>query len=144
MASFQIQALRRRFERVKDAARAEAMKALVDEANEIAAAMRRAAPVDSGALRDSIRVEVDQAKMRVYVKAGGQATMVKVRTGASSSKAPKIDYTAFVEFGTTDTRAQPFFWPTWRLSRRRAAGKVTRRISKALKTAANQQGLGGS
>jgi HK97 gp10 family phage protein len=142
MAGARVADLQRRFAKVKDAARKDAVKAMKEAAEEIAAQMRRAVPVESGALRDSIRVEVDEARMRVKILAGGATTTVKVRTGRKSDKAPMVDYHLFVEYGTRRAKAHPFFWPTWRLMRQRSRGKVTRSITKALKAEAARQGVG--
>lgn len=54
------------------------------------------APVDTGALRDSIRVELEALAARVL--AGGTLD---------------VDYERFVEFGTSRAPAQPFLFPAF-------------------------------
>ena len=46
-----------------------------------------------------------------------------------------VRYPHLLEFGTTRTPAQPFFWPGFRLSRKRAENRIKRAISKAIKEA---------
>jgi HK97 gp10 family phage protein len=44
-----------------------------------------------------------------------------------------VRYPHLVEYGTSDTPAQPFFWPGFRLTRKRAANRIKRAISTAVK-----------
>lgn len=128
--------LQQRLAAVKKAVRAEAMAALRDGAEEIASAMRRAVPADTGKLRGTIRVE-QNADLSVSIKVGGPVTTKKVRMSrrrSSSRNSPEVDYATFVEFGTKKRKAQPFFWPTWRLTKRATRAKVERRIKKALES----------
>jgi HK97 gp10 family phage protein len=73
-----------------------------------------------GALRDSIRVETsDRSDMRALVRAGGPTTTVR-----------GYDYALAQEFGTSKTRAQPFFWPTYR-AKKKAIRKAIKDAAKA-------------
>lgn len=67
---------------------------------------QEACPVDSGALRSTIRFTiVDDRKVRV--SAGGEST-----TPTRHSRNPNyVDYADAVEFGTSRTPAQPFLQP---------------------------------
>lgn len=132
--------LQRRLEAVKKAVRTEAKVALRDAAEEIAATMRRAVPARTGKLRGTIRVEEGE-DLSVTIKAGGPATTKKVRMSrrrSSSRNSPEVDYAAFVEFGTKRRPAQPFFWPSWRLTKRAARTRVERRIKKAIEATAGE------
>jgi len=62
-------------------------------AERIADEMRSMVPVDSGALRDTIRVEVDDDEVMVAV--GNEET----------------DYAVYVEYGTRNRAATPFVMP---------------------------------
>jgi HK97 gp10 family phage protein len=64
-------------------------------ANLIADVARQLSPVDTGALRDSIRVEGGDDALSRKVIAGGDG----------------VDYAAFVEYGTSVSPAQPYMTP---------------------------------
>jgi HK97 gp10 family phage protein len=71
--------------------------ALVAEtARKIAADAAQRAPVRTGALRDSIRVE---------------------GAGSSSTVVAGVPYAVYVEYGTSRMGAQPFFWPALEANR---------------------------
>jgi HK97 gp10 family phage protein len=66
------------------------------------------APVDTGSLRDSVRVErggEGKQWRQVRVRAGGYIT--NPETGKL------VNYSNFVEFGTSRMGAQPFMRPAW-------------------------------
>ncbi|MBN9470197.1 MAG: HK97 gp10 family phage protein [Bosea sp.] len=90
------QAGKRAEERVRKRARA-----LGDE---IAAEMKSRAPVATGGLRDSIRVEDDEEGNGVIVRAGG--TPETTRTSPSGHE---FDVALMTEFGVAHAPAQPFF-----------------------------------
>lgn len=65
-------------------------------------------PVDTGALRQSIRLETIVVKgktKRIAVRAGGFVTNRK--------SGEKVNYASFVEFGTSVNRPQPFMRPAY-------------------------------
>lgn len=64
-------------------------------AEEMAKIARRLAPVDTGALRDSIAVRLDR----------------RSGTAAATAGDANVDYAAPVEFGTSRQPAQPFMTP---------------------------------
>jgi HK97 gp10 family phage protein len=70
-------------------------------------------PVDTGALRASIRLEPDSPELTMTVKAGGGA----------------VDYAAFIEYGTSRSAAQPFLTPAAR------AISVHKEVRKAIREA---------
>lgn len=74
--------------------------------------MRRRAPVDTGRLRS--RIDVRQVGDRVLVGPDG------------------VEYAAFVEFGTSDTTAQPFATPAAETTRARMPGDVTAAAKRAV------------
>ena len=46
-----------------------------------------------------------------------------------------VRYGHLVEYGTADTAAQPFFWPSVRLLRKRTTDRIKRAITKAVREA---------
>lgn len=81
----------------------------------------------SGALVGSIEDEAAQSPSGVArrVKAGGERTRKPVRK-SKKGNAPEYDYALANEYGTEDMAAQPFFWPAWRLKRRRFKSRMSR------------------
>jgi len=81
--------------------------ALAEALDEIAEKIRDDAksfvPVDTGALRKSIRVE-KKGKLEVRVAAGGGG-VINPRTGR------EVDYAGYVEFGTSRASPQPYMQP---------------------------------
>lgn len=63
-----------------------------DFARELEARMKQDVPVDTGALQASIEVKYDPQSQRVTARAGQH-------------------YAGYVEFGTSMTPAQPYFYP---------------------------------
>jgi HK97 gp10 family phage protein len=115
---------------IPPAVKAAAMNSLVRQGELLMTAMRGAVPVEHGALRNSIRMEVDDSIFRITVMAGGKATTRPVRAGTTVT----FDYALAQEYGTERMKENPFFWPMYRLlkkSRRRAVkAAMTRAIKK--------------
>jgi HK97 gp10 family phage protein len=132
---------------VADAARA----AMEQGAQEIVDAMKRQVPVDQGDLRDSINWcwgAPPRGSSGILVLGGG-----KKPTGVSDSRITifagdaKAYYARWVEFGThphvqggqfagtesPGTRAQPFFYPTWRAFKKKQRSKISRSVNAAIK-----------
>jgi HK97 gp10 family phage protein len=102
-----------------------------DIAGDLADDIKQAAPVKSGALRDSVRVRRGRNELTLYVEAGGQATTREVARDARYVRDVKIgsgdtqgiarggaagvsyDYALAQEFGTLHEPAQPFFYKTY-------------------------------
>jgi HK97 gp10 family phage protein len=101
-------------------------------AQEMAATARGLAPVRTGTLRNSIgAAPAGTATGAWRVSAGGPAT-TKAARGSSGS----YDYALGVEWGTSDTPRQPFFFTAYRIGAKRHRSRVTRAANKALKQVA--------
>lgn len=90
----------------KDRVEAAARSALEAEAEKLVEAIREAAPADSGHLRDSVRQEPGDEPLSVLILAGGTPETTK------TSAAGTFDEALMLEYGTSRTDAQPFFYPT--------------------------------
>lgn len=123
--------LERRIKAMPLAARDEIGKALDASATEIAGAAQLLAPAEDGDLRASIRTGQGEHDLSRTIEAGGPTTTRPVREGVSAT----YDYALGTEWGTADTRAQPYFFPAWRLGRKRAKGRIARAVRKAAKAA---------
>lgn len=129
-----------------------AVEALTAAADEIVALMKEWVPVRSGKLRDSIGWTFgDAPKGSVIVMKGrgrrrGKAVVVTIYAGRSVAKSDAF-YARFVEFGTAPhtaggmfkgaqhpgATAHPFFFPAWRLKKKKLKGRVGREMRKSAK-----------
>lgn len=144
--------------RIQGAPRAKMREALGQNASELVASQKKYAPKDSGALAASIGYTFgsyapDNANVRGMGNAGAGDPDLSLVVHAGDAKAW---YARIVEFGTMNSRlvrnyfgrrgvevdvgqmpAQPFFFPPYRLLKRRMKGRVTRAVKKAVKDAAS-------
>lgn len=105
-------------------------------AGDLVQAMKGFAPKDDGTLVASITHEDDSDATRISqrVSAGGPTTTKAIRKSGKGT-APKYDYALAQEYGTENQPANPFFWPSWRLYRRRLKARMTRATKKAIQGA---------
>jgi HK97 gp10 family phage protein len=130
--SAQTDRLARRLRGVAEAVRATVQPALMQSGEEIAGTMRSLAPVDTGELRDSITVTPGGRSTPPYSQPGG-FSVVPITAVAITAGGVDVRYPHLVEYGTAEAPAQPFFWPGYRLLRKRAGARVKRAIRKAVR-----------
>jgi len=131
--------------RVREAAKA-AMEA---GAEETVAMMKRLAPVlkrpddrrRAGALRDSIGWTWGDAPAGSMVigtvRSRGYKTMrITIYAGSRDRKHGVDDafYARWVEFGTQDAPAQPYFFVSWRTMKKRVRSRIARNVRKAIRS----------
>lgn len=116
------------------AARAAVQPALVKGAEEIAAIQRGLAPRDEGDLIDSIEVTGPGQRTPPYSQPGG-AMVVPENMAAITVGSTDVRYPHLQEYGTTNHPAQPFFWPGFRLGRKRALNRIKRAVGRAIREA---------
>jgi len=123
-----------------------ARAAMEKGADELVDMMKRFVPVDDGDLRDSIGWTWGAAPKGsvVLAESGADSRGLKITIYAGNEKAY---YARWVEFGTAPhvnggqfpgtqnpgSRAQPFFFPSWRALRKRIRARVRRETAKAFK-----------
>ena len=133
LSSFQ-----RRMRAVPEAARAAVGPALLRQADAIADMMRQLAPDDPATsapdLKSSIQVTGPGLSTPPYSQPGG-AAVVPENAAAITAGNSEVRYPHLQEYGTTFHPAQPFFWPAYRLLKKRAAGAIKRAIAKAVRDA---------
>lgn len=124
----------KRMEAIPKEVRAAIKPALMKSGQELQAAMRRLAETsrDTGALIDSITVTGPGETTPPYSQPGGSKVVpenaVAVTVGNTDVRYPHL-----VEYGTAKAHAQPFFWPAFRLYRKRITRRINRAINKAIK-----------
>lgn len=105
---------------------------LIKQGNMIASTMRALVPVDEGDLRDSITVTPPDSSTPPYSTPGGSfvvpETSVAVTAGGKDARHGHL-----VEYGTKKMGAQPFFWPTVRLTRKKAQRNVKNAAARAVR-----------
>lgn len=147
-----LERLNRKLRALPKAVEEEISKAMEQSANEIVAFAKSLAPVDDGDLQMSIGWTWGDAPKGAMVlgkvrSSGRGAGNLQITVYAGGGDA---FYARFVEFGTAPhinggrfagsdnpgTSAQPFFYPAYRATRKRAKGRITRAVNKAAKRVA--------
>lgn len=124
---------------IPEAIRQQIKPELLKGAEEIASLQRgfAAASRDTGALIDSITVTAPGEQAPPYSQPGGSHTVpegaVMITAGNSD-----VRYAHLVEFGTSKTDAQPFFWPGYMLGRQRAVNRINRAGRKIIRSVWNK------
>lgn len=130
--STQTQRLSRRLKAIPAAVKRAVVPALEQSGNELVGAMRNLAPVDTGDLRNSIKYTMPGNSTPPYSQPGGSRiaaeNQVLVTAGNTDVRYPHLQ-----EYGTAHAPAQPYFWPAYRLKKKRLANRIKRAISKAVK-----------
>jgi len=106
--------------------------ALVKSGDELAGAIRQLAPEDTGDLKGSVAVTSPGQSTPPYSQPGGSRVAkdseVLVTVGNVAVRYPHL-----VEYGTANSPAKPYFWPAFRLLRKRLQNRTKRAISKAVR-----------
>lgn len=120
---------------IPDRVRKAVRDAMEKSANEIVAMAKSLVPVSSGALRDSIGWTWGDAPAGSITLAQSAPTdggeRITIYAGDSAAF-----YARFVEFGTQNVPPHPFFYPSYRLNKKRAKGRITRAMRKAIREGA--------
>lgn len=141
--------LNRKLKKLPIAAEKRIKEAMEQGANEIVAMMKSLAPEVSGDLRDSIGWTWGESpkysQALATVKSSDGKLAITIYAGNT-----KVRYSHLIEFGTAahvnggmfagtqhpGTKAQPFFFVSWRALRRRTKSRITRAITKSAKEVA--------
>jgi HK97 gp10 family phage protein len=122
----------KRMRAIPVAVREAVQPALVKSADEVADMQRQLAPEDTGDLKESITVTPPGQATPPYSQPGGSRVASELEAIVTAGN-KDVRYAHLVEHGTTKAHAQPFFWPGFRLTRKRAANRIKRAISTAVK-----------
>lgn len=130
--SRQVDKLFRRLNRIPEHVREAVQPAVNKGAQDMAGTMRHLAPVDEGDLRDSVTVTPAGQTTPPYSQPSG-STLVPDGAAVVTVGNSDVRYPHLVEYGTSDTQAQPFFWPAVRLNRKRAENRIKRAMAKTVR-----------
>ncbi|RCW27804.1 HK97 gp10 family phage protein [Ciceribacter lividus] len=126
------------FDRVKAAPRKGINKALMSAAEDLASMQRHLAPDDpaTGApdLKTSIAVTGPGEQTPPYSQPGGSRVAGEHEVIVTAGNT-EVRYPHLVEYGTSKTEAQPFFWPAVRLLRKSLQQRIDRAGRKAVRDA---------
>ncbi|MDF2810575.1 MAG: phage protein gp10 family [Microvirga sp.] len=130
----QLTKLQKRFAAIPREVKQAVEPALMRTAERVANRQRQLAPVDTGALRDSITVTGPGKPTPAHSQPGGTTVVpenaVMITAGNDAAR-----HVHLVEYGTAKSPAQSFFWPGFRLERNGALRTIKRAISTAVKRA---------
>ena len=128
----QLDRLTRRLEAIPEKVREAVAPSLAKSGNELAGKMKHLAPKDTGALAASIAMTPAGQSTPPYSQPGGSGVVpegaVAVTVGNHA-----VRYAHLQEYGTTEAPAHPFFWPAYRLLRKRITNRTKRDLRKAVK-----------
>lgn len=133
--SAQTRRLQRRLAAIPASVKTAVHPALIKSGEEIAGTMRTLAEAsrDTGDLIDSIEVTPPNSPTPPYSQPGGSRIAaeneVLITVGNEDVRYPHL-----VEYGTAHAPAQPFFWPAFRLGKKKASNRIKRAVSKAVKS----------
>jgi HK97 gp10 family phage protein len=133
--SAQILRLQARLEAIPLAVREAVQPALLKSGDELADMMRHFAESSrvTGALIDSIAVTPGGESTPPYSQPGG-ATIVPENAVMITAGDQEVRYAHLVEYGTSKMKAEPFFWPAYRLLKKRVTARMKRAVKKAVRT----------
>ncbi|TNB46809.1 HK97 gp10 family phage protein [Martelella lutilitoris] len=129
-------ALERKLKRMPVVAKKLIRRAMEQSADEIVALMRSLAPVDSGALRDSIGWTWGRAPSGSIIAATVKSSLGSELTITIYAGDDEAFWARWVEFGRQDMPAQPYFYVSYRAKRRRVKSRISRSLTKAAKQVA--------
>lgn len=115
----------RRLARVPASIRKAVSAALEQNAKEWVKASRSAAPDDPTTSGQDLKASIRHHA----TDTGGQV----VRAGGPTTTVDGCDYALAQEFGTQDMPANPFYWPIYRMLRKRFDSRRRRALNKAFK-----------
>lgn len=142
--------LKRRLAILPDEAARQVSAAIEKGAEELVAQMKRFVPVEEGDLRDSIEWhwtgQGDKEGAQGEKSASRQATKGAAQLSATITAGGTLagSHAGWVEFGTAEapghaaTPAQAFFFPAFRILRKRIRSRITRALNKGIKMSAGK------
>ena len=131
--------LQKKLDRLPEAAKEQIKAAMAAQADEIVAMMKGLVPVKSGALRDSIGWTWGKAPKGSSIVAAVKASLGADMTITIYAGSHEAFYARWQEFGTQDMPANPYFYVSWRASKKGAK----RAIRNAIVASAKQVAKGG-
>jgi len=130
--SAQLERLKKRMAAIPQRVKHGVQPALKQSGDELAGMMKHLAPKLTGDLADSIAVTTAGNSTPPYSQPGG-SMIVPENAVAITAGNSKVRYPHLVEYGTAHAHAQPYFWPSYRLLKKRLSNRIKRSIRKSVK-----------
>lgn len=127
-----IKSFQRKMKAMPEAVRKALGPATAKGADEIATMAAHLAPKDEGDLAGSIVATHEGQTTPPYSQPGG-AYLVPDGSAVVTAGNSDVRYPHLQEYGTRKHAAQPFFWPAYRMLRKRSASRIKRAMGKAIK-----------
>lgn len=128
----QVARIQRRLEAIPAEVRKAVEPSLTKSANELAGMMRQLAPEDEGDLKASIVATPPGEQTPAYSQPGGERVAGELEAIVTAGNSD-VRYPHLQEYGTSEHDAQPFFWPSVRLLKKRINNRTKRAIAKAVR-----------
>ena len=106
--------------------------ALMRAADLVADTVQRLVPVDQGDLRASVNVTGPNEVVPAYAMGGGERVAESNEAIVSVGNS-NVRYPHLIEYGTKTAPAQPYFWPSVKLTEAKVRRIVRAGISKSIK-----------
>jgi HK97 gp10 family phage protein len=106
--------------------------ALIKSGDELVRAMKSFVPVRTGKLQNSIVVTPPGQATPPYSEPGGSRVAGEAEVLVTAGD-KEVRYAHLVEYGTKKAHAEPYFWPAYRLNKKRIQNRVKRAIGKAVR-----------
>lgn len=126
--------LKRRLEAIPKRVREAVQPALIKSGDELVDRMRHLVPKDTRALERSIVATPPGQATPPYSQPGGSRVAAENQVLVTAGNAD-VRYPHLVEYGSVNAAAQPYFWPAYRLSKKKIANRVKRAMRKAIREA---------
>ncbi|WP_313193699.1 HK97-gp10 family putative phage morphogenesis protein [Shinella zoogloeoides] len=130
--SAQTNRLKKRLAAIPRAVKEAVVPALMKSGEELADRMKALAPEDTGALKDSIAVTPPGGTTPPYSTPGGSTVAAENQVLVTAGNTD-VRYAHLQEYGSVEAPASPFFWPAYRLTKKRAANRIKRAMRKAIR-----------
>jgi HK97 gp10 family phage protein len=108
-----------------------AVQELNAQAKDLADTIRSVAPIYKGPV--GVAVVPGALKSTLRVIPGKTDTVVRVAAGGQATTHQNYDYARAVEFGTVNMKPTPFFFPTYRLRKKKIIAAMKRKITASIK-----------
>ena len=124
--------LARRLAAIPATVKAAVAPALIKSGDELVRTMQALAPQDTGKLKASLVSTPPGQATPAYSQPGGSRVAGENEVLVTAGD-KEVRYAHLVEYGTKEAHAQPYFWPAYRLNKKRIQNRVKRAIGKAVR-----------
>jgi HK97 gp10 family phage protein len=122
----------RRLAAIPSNVKAAVAPALIKSGDELVRTMQSFAPEKTGKLKASLVSTPPGQATPPYSQPGGSRVAGENEVLVTAGDR-EVRYAHLVEYGTKEAHAQPYFWPAYRLNKKRIQTRIKRAIGKAVR-----------